>query len=243
MTEDKHQCQHHLDPLCNHHNVESASQQKTGELYKDDFHRHEHGNHHQHSLPSDKKILTVSFMCITFFMAVEFWGGWRFNSLALLADAGHMANDSLSLLIALLALFLSTRKQYYLAGLNGLSLIVVAMMIMREAVVRWHNPVMLDALPMIGVAVLGLIVNISVAWIMLKSNHENLNIKAAYLHVIADLFGSLVAITAGLSAYFFSWQWVDLVASFILGFFILKSGWEVLWQAIQLLRKRPVNSD
>ena len=188
-------------------------------------HSHEHHDHSSHEhIPQDKKILALSFAIITGFMVVEFIGGYWFNSLALMADAGHMANDSLSLFLALLALFLSTQKQRYIALLNSSSLIVVALMILVEAIQRWQNPIEMMALPMLGVASLGLLVNLFVAKIMLNSDHDNLNIKAAYLHVLTDLFGSIIAILSGLSAYFLGWLWVDPLASMILSVLVLKSG-------------------
>ena len=190
-----------------------------------EHHSHEHHDHSSHEhIPQDKKILALSFAIITGFMIVEFIGGYWFNSLALMADAGHMANDSLSLFLALLALFLSTQKQRYIALLNSGSLIVVALMILVEAIQRWQNPIEMMALPMLGVASLGLLVNLFVAKIMLNSDHDNLNIKAAYLHVLTDLFGSVIAILSGLSAYFLGWQWVDPLASMILSILVLKSG-------------------
>ena len=190
-----------------------------------EHHSHEHHDHSSHEhIPQDKKILALSFAIITGFMIVEFIGGYWFNSLALMADAGHMANDSLSLFLALLALFLSTQKQRYIALLNSGSLIVVALMILVEAIQRWQNPIEMMALPMLGVASLGLLVNLFVAKIMLNSDHDNLNIKAAYLHVLTDLFGSIIAILSGLSAYFLGWLWVDPLASMILSMLVLKSG-------------------
>ena len=190
-----------------------------------DHHSHEHHDHSSHEhIPQDKKILALSFAIITGFMVVEFIGGYWFNSLALMADAGHMANDSLSLFLALLALFLSAQKQRYIALLNSGSLIVVALMILVEAIQRWQNPIEMMALPMLGVASLGLLVNLLVAKIMLNSDHDNLNIKAAYLHVLTDLFGSIIAILSGLSAYFLGWLWVDPLASMILSVLVLKSG-------------------
>ena len=190
-----------------------------------DHHSHEHHDHSSHEhIPQDKKILALSFAIITGFMVVEFIGGYWFNSLALMADAGHMANDSLSLFLALLALFLSTQKQRYIALLNSGSLIVVALMILVEAIQRWQNPIEMMALPMLGVASLGLLVNLFVAKIMLNSDHDNLNIKAAYLHVLTDLFGSIIAILSGLSTYFLGWLWVDPLASMILSILVLKSG-------------------
>jgi len=151
---------------------------------------HEHAHEHHDHIPQNKKILAFSFIVITGFMIIEFLGGYWFNSLALMADAGHMANDSLSLFLALLALFLSAQKQRYIALLNSGSLIVVALMILVEAIQRWHN----------------------------------LNIKAAYLHVLTDLFGSIIAILSGISAYFLGWLWVDPLASMILSVLVLKSG-------------------
>ena len=190
-----------------------------------DHHSHEHHDHSSHAhIPQDKKILALSFAIITGFMVVEFVGGYWFNSLALMADAGHMANDSLSLFLALLALFLSAQKQRYIALLNSGSLIVVALMILVEAIQRWQNPIEMMALPMLGVASLGLLINLFVAKMMLNSDHDNLNIKAAYLHVLTDLFGSIIAILSGISAYFLGWLWVDPLASMILSILVLKSG-------------------
>ena len=189
------------------------------------YHSHEHHDHSSHAhIPQDKKILALSFAIITGFMVIEFVGGYWFNSLALIADAGHMANDSLSLFLALLALFLSAQKQRYIALLNSGSLIIVALMILFEAIQRWQNPIEMMALPMLGVASLGLLVNLLVAKIMLNSDHDNLNIKAAYLHVLTDLFGSIIAILSGLSAYLLGWLWVDPLASMILSMLVLKSG-------------------
>lgn len=197
-------------------------------------HSHEHHDHSSHEhIPQDKKILALSFAIVTGFMVVEFVGGYWFNSLALMADAEHMANDSLSLFLALLALFLSTQKQRYIALLNSGSLIVVALMILVEAIQRWQNPIEMMALPMLGVASLGLLVNLFVAKIMLNSDHDNLNIKAAYLHVLTDLFGSIIAILSGLSAYFLGWLWVDPLASMILSVLVLKSGMEAFRLALK----------
>ncbi|MFC2506759.1 MAG: cation diffusion facilitator family transporter [Kingella sp. (in: b-proteobacteria)] len=198
-----------------------------------EHHLHNHHNHTEHShLPQNKKILALSFTVITGFMMVEFLGGYWFNSLVLIADAGHMANDSLSLFLALLALFLTAKKQQYIALINSGSLIFVALMILYEAILR-QNPVAMMALPMLSVAFLGLLVNLFVARLMLKIDHQNLNIKAAYLHVLADLFGSVVAIVSGLSTYYFGWQWVDPLASALLSVLVLKSGGSSFYQVVK----------
>ena len=205
-------------------------------------HQHKHEHSHAHT-PTNKKILSTSLVIISSYMIIEFLGGYYFNSLALMADAGHMANDSLSLLLALIALFLNAQNQKRFALLNGTSLIVVAVWILVEATERWQYPTTMLALPMLGVAITGLLVNIFVAWLMMKGDHENLNIKAAYLHVLADLFGSLVAIIAGLSAWLLNWQWVDLVASGILSLLILRSGVNVVRQAVKALQNNEAKFD
>ena len=198
-------------------------------------HQHKHEHSHAHT-PTNKKILSTSLVIISSYMIIEFSGGYYFNSLALMADAGHMANDSLSLLLALIALFLNAQNQKRFALLNGTSLIVVAVWILVEATERWQYPTTMLALPMLGVAITGLLVNIFVAWLMMKGDHENLNIKAAYLHVLADLFGSLAAIIAGLSAWLLNWQWVDLIASSILSLLVLRSGINIVRQAVKALQ-------
>ena len=180
-------------------------------------------------------VLGISFAIITFYMVVEFLGGYWFNSLTLMADAGHMANDSLSIFLAWIGLFLSLKWQKWLALINGISLVWVAIWIFIEAVTRWQAPIEIAALPMLGVALLGFGINLLVAFIMLKSNRHNLNISAAYLHVLVDLFGSVVAIIAGISAWWLNWQWVDVVASGILSLFVLYSGISTVFQAVKSL--------
>lgn len=191
---------------------------------------HDHGcghNHGHHHAVQDKKILGWSLAVIVVFMVVEFFGGYWFGSLTLMADAGHMANDSLSLMLALVALFLGQTAQRRFALLNGASLVGVAGYVLYEAFERWQHPQPIQALPTLVVAVTGLLVNVLVAWLMLKSDRENLNIKAAYLHVLTDLFGSVVAIAATLSVWLLGWYWVDIAASIVLSVFILKSGLDI----------------
>ena len=195
--------------------------------------------HSQNS--KNKMVLGISFAIITFYMVVEFLGGYWFNSLTLMADAGHMANDSLSIFLAWIGLFLSLKWQKWLALINGISLVWVAIWIFIEAVTRWQAPIEIAALPMLGVALLGFGINLLVAFIMLKSNRHNLNIRAAYLHVLVDLFGSVVAIIAGISAYWLNWQWVDVVASGILSLFVLYSGISTVSRAVKSLYDSNTN--
>ena len=188
----------------------------------------QHGSCPHSQISKNKMVLGISFAIITFYMVVEFLGGYWFNSLTLMADAGHMANDSLSIFLAWIGLFLSLKWQKWLALINGISIFI-------EAVTRWQTPIEIVALPMLGVALLGFGINLLVAFIMIKSNRHNLNIRAAYLHVLVDLFGSVVAIIAGISAWWLNWQWVDVVASGILSLFVLYSGISTVFQAVKSL--------
>ena len=192
-------------------------------------------------ISKNKMVLGISFAIITIYMVVEFLGGYWFNSLTLMADAGHMANDSLSIFLAWIGLFLSLRWQKWFALINGISLVWVAIWIFIEAVKRWQAPIEIAALPMLGIALLGFGINLLVAFIMLKSNRHNLNIRAAYLHVLVDLFGSVVAIIAGISAYWLNWQWVDVVASGILSLFVLYSGISTVSRAVKSLYDSNTN--
>lgn len=214
-------------PITNHHEEITMNDDT---LTLPAAHEHHHAHAHSH-IPQNRKILALSFALITAYMGVELLGGWLFHSLTLLADAGHMANDSFSLFLALLALFLPPRGQKWFALLNGASLLLVAVLILHEAWERWAAPTAMLAGPMLAVAVAGLVVNLIVARLMLHGDHDNLNVKAAYLHVLADLLGSVVAIVAGLAAWLLGWQWVDTVASALLALFILKSGWQISHQA------------
>lgn len=202
-------------------------------------HSHNHAHHGHSHAPKDSQVLKLAFLLIFGFMLVEFIGGYWFNSLALMADAGHMANDAFSLGLAWLALLLAQRAEYlskWLALINGISLIIIALWIGIEAIERLQNPSQILALPMLGVATLGLLINIFVAKKMLEADQQNLNVRAAYLHVLADLLGSVVAIISGLSAYFLGWLWVDTVASILLSLLVLKSGIQVSMMTIKALR-------
>jgi cobalt-zinc-cadmium efflux system protein len=191
-------------------------------------------------------------------MIVEAAGGFLTNSLALLADAGHMLSDSISLGIALLAFALGERaasesktfgyKRFEIlaAVLNGATLIVIALFIFMEAVKRFANPPDVATTGMLIVSSIGLAVNILVAWIMARGGdvEENLNMKGAYLHVISDMLGSIGAIAAALLMMFFGWGWADPLASVIVAVLILRSGYFVSKSGLHVLMEGvPQNVD
>ncbi len=208
---------------------------------------HDHGHDHTHG--ANKKVLLISFLIITTYMIVEAVGGFLTNSLALLADAGHMLSDSISLAIALIAFKLGEkvasksktfgykRFEILAAVLNGVTLIVIALFIFYEAVKRFANPPEVATTGMLIVSSIGLAVNILVAWIMMRGGdvEENLNMKGAYLHVISDMLGSIGAIAAALLMMFFGWGWADPLASVIVAILVLRSGYFVSKSGLHVL--------
>ncbi|PAV29128.1 cation-efflux pump [Virgibacillus profundi] len=216
----------------------------------------DHGHDHTHG--ANKKVLLISFIIITLYMIVEAIGGLLTNSLALLADAGHMLSDAISLGVSLLAFTLGEKAANYsktfgykrfeilAAVLNGLTLIIIAIYIFYEAIQRFQNPPEVASTGMLIIAIIGLLVNILVAWIMMRGGdvEENLNMRGAYLHVISDMLGSIGAIIAALLIIFFDWGWADPLASVIVAVLVLRSGYYVTKSGLHVLMEgTPQNVD
>ncbi|MCG7343787.1 cation diffusion facilitator family transporter [Sporosarcina sp. ACRSL] len=207
------------------------------------------GHGHDHTHGANKKVLLISFLIITLYMVVEAIGGFLTNSLALLADAGHMLSDSISLAIALIAFkvgekvasksktFGYRRFEILAAVLNGVTLIIIALFIFFEAVKRFANPPEVATTGMLIVSSIGLAVNMLVAWIMMRGGdvEGNLNMKGAYLHVISDMLGSIGAIVAALLMMIFNWGWADPLASVIVAILVLRSGYFVSKAGLHVL--------
>ena len=216
-----------------------------------------HDHSHDHTHGANKKALMVSFIIITIYMVIEAIGGFLTNSLALLSDAGHMLSDSISLGVGFLAFTFSEKVANYrntygykrfeilAAVFNGVTLILISLYIFYEAYHRFTDPPEVASTGMLTIAVIGLIVNIIVAWILMRGDtEENLNLRAAFLHVLGDLLGSIGAITAALLIMFFNWGWADPVASVIVAVLVLASGWRVTKDAVHVLMEgTPKNVD
>lgn len=221
-------------------------------------HNHQHDHSHGHTHGANKKTLTTSFIIIAFYMIIEAVGGFMTNSLALLSDAGHMLSDAVSLGIALVAFTLGEKAANYgktygykrfeilAAVLNGVTLILISLYIFYEAIQRFQNPPEVASTGMLIIASIGLLVNIFVAWIMLRGGdvEENLNMRGAYLHVISDMLGSIGAIIAALLIIFFGWGWADPLASVIVAALVLRSGYFVTKSGLHVLMEgTPQNVD
>ncbi|WP_415273342.1 cation diffusion facilitator family transporter [Bacillus siamensis] len=216
------------------------------------------GHNHNHAGGSNKKVLLISFIVITGYMIIEAIGGFVTNSLALLSDAGHMLSDSISLMVALIAFKLAEKKashhktfgykrfEILAAVINGVALILISLYIIYEAIKRFSHPPEVATTGMLIISIIGLAVNILVAWIMLNGGDtkNNLNIRGAYLHVISDMLGSVGAILAAILIIFFGWGWADPVASVIVAILVLKSGYHVTKDSIHVLMEgTPENID
>ncbi|MDE5054155.1 cation diffusion facilitator family transporter [Niallia taxi] len=208
-----------------------------------------HNHSHSHGHSSNKKVLLLSFIIITSYMLIEAIGGFITNSLALLSDAGHMLSDSISLVIALLAFQLGEkaasfnntygfkRFEIIAAMINGVTLILISLYIIYEAIGRFANPPEVATTGMLIISIIGLLVNVIVAWIMLRGGdtEHNLNMRGAFLHVISDMLGSVGAIIAAILIMVFGWGWADPLASVIVAILILRSGYFVMKDALHIL--------
>lgn len=212
-------------------------------------HGHDHDHHHDHKQQNQKSLL-IAFSITTFVLIIELIGGWITNSLALLSDAGHMFSDAASLLLSFIAVYFATnrpsnlRKSYgyhrfeILAALiNGVTLLIVAAFILKEAFERFQHPPTINGQGMLFVAIIGLLCNFISAWILMRNGDvkNNLNIRSAYLHVISDALGSVGAILAAIAIQLFAWSWADSVISVLIALLIVRSGWGVVKHSTHIL--------
>lgn len=210
----------------------------------------DNGGGHSHGVGSqgqNMRPLAFTLALTTIFMVVEVVGGLLTGSLALLADAGHMLSDSASLALALFAFWLSGRpatpeksfgykRAEILAALaNGLALVAISVWIFIEAYRRFQEPPEILGGWMLVVAVVGLMVNVAGAWILSRSEGESLNLQGALRHVLADVAGSVGAITAAVIIIFTGWGYADPLISALIGVLVLASSWSLLRDSINIL--------
>lgn len=208
---------------------------------------HEGDSDYTHQGTGSSKKVLIAAVCLTLgYAVIEVVGGFLSNSLALLSDAGHMVTDSASLFFALLANVLAGRPasgkysfgfaklEVLAALLNALAMFAVVLWIVVEAVERFSSPVPVNGSSVFLVATLGLLINIAVAW-TLSRDQKSINTRAALLHVMGDLLGSVAAITAGIVIYFGGPVIVDPILSIFVSALILHSSWGVVKTSVHLL--------
>ena len=219
-------------------------------------HSHSHTSSH---LPEDNNArrLLYAFGVTAGFMLVEVIGGFLSGSLALLADAGHMLTDTAALLFALLAVQFSRRPPTIrhtfgwlrlttlAAFVNAIALVVITILIVWEAIERFRTPRPVEGGMMMAIAVAGLLANILSFWLLHHGSEEkNLNVRAAALHVLGDLLGSVGAIIAALIIIWTGWTPADPILSILVSLLVLRSAWRLLKDSVnELLEGAPVSLD
>lgn len=211
-------------------------------------HRHNPSAHpHEHGAATDETRVFRAMLLTGGFLVVEIVGGLLSSSLALLADAGHMLTDTAALGLAWVAFRVArnppdARRSYgyhrfpvLAAFLNGATLVAIVGWIIFEAVQRLTQPVEIVGGLMLAVAVFGLLVNIIAFLILHGGNRENLNMRAAALHVLGDLLGSAAAIVAAVVIVATGWTPIDPLLSIVVAVLILQSAWRLLRQSGHIL--------
>lgn len=211
---------------------------------------------HNHTRHVGETLLLRVMILTGLFTAVEIVGGWYSGSLALLADAGHMFTDTAALALAYGAFRAShlpadnrrsygyARFQVLAAFLNGLFLVGVFVWLLWEALGRLGNPPQIKSGEMFLVALAGLVVNLIAFWLLYGNSKTNLNLKAAFLHVALDLFGSISTVTAAGVIYFTGFVLIDPLLTLGLALLILFAAVRLIRQTAHILMEgTPDNLD
>lgn len=189
---------------------------------------------------NNEKRLALTFLVTLLILAGEVVGGYLSNSLALLSDAGHMVTDALAIALGLVAARISKKPSdknatfgYHRVGLlaalvNGMSLLVIAVLIFYESYERLLAPPQINIPVMLGIATLGLAGNIAMAFI-LGHSREDLNMKSVWLHVLGDTLSSVGVIVSSIIIHFTGWTYADPIASVLIGGVII-------WGGVRLVR-------
>jgi len=180
-------------------------------------------------------------------MIAEGIGGWLTNSLALIADAGHMLTDVAAISLTLGAIWFSSRPAtakktfgYYrleilAAFVNGIALVLLSIWVIYEAIGRWQSPPAINGSRMIVIAAGGLIVNLIAAKLLHSGHKHDLNLHGAWLHVMGDLLGSLAAVAAGVLIVTLGWLWADPLTSVLISLIIIFSSWRLISDSVNIL--------
>lgn len=209
-------------------------------------HNHDHGAHSHHHGDPDSRAFVIAIVLNSIFVVVEFGYGLVANSTALMADAGHNLSDVLALLLSLGAAILARRRpsrrftyglrsSSILAALtNAMILMVACGAIALEAIQRFFQPSPVDGVSVMLVAGIGIGINGVSAWLFARGSHGDLNIRGAYLHMLADALVSLGVVIAGAAMIYTGWYWLDAVVSLVIVAVIVAGTWGLLRESMQL---------
>lgn len=209
---------------------------------------HKHNHHHHHNF-EDTSILKlwISIFLNLIITIAEFVGGILSNSLALLSDAVHNLNDTISLAISLVARKVSkkdvTKEKTYGykraeiigAFINLITLVIVALFLIKEGFERFFDPQPIDGFTMFWVAIVGLLGNFITAALLYKDSKNNLNMKSAYIHILSDGLSSVGVIIGGWLILKYQWYIVDTILTIGIGAYILWHSYHLLRETIDIL--------
>lgn len=210
-----------------------------------------HSHDHNHSHVVSPKLLAgrafrIGIILNVLFVIAEAVAGLKFNSMALLTDAGHNLSDVGSLAISLLAFTLARRKatEFYTYGYkkttvlaalaNSVILLLAVGVMMYESIRRFYQPQEVEGMVVAWIAAAGIVVNGISAFLFFKDKERDLNVKSAYLHLVADALVSLGVVAAGIIIFFTGWNWVDSIMGLVIALIILISTLKLLIESFKL---------
>jgi cobalt-zinc-cadmium efflux system protein len=206
-------------------------------------HSHVKGHRNGHA----RQPLKTALIITSTFLIAEFIGALYTNSLALLADSGHMLTDVAALSLSFFAIRFSSRRatprmtygfyrvEILAALLNGVFLILVALYIFYEAYHRFMDPPAIKADWMLIVAIVGLLANVASAWVLFGQHRESLNVRGAFFHVLTDAIGSVGAVFASIAIIVGGYAMADPLISIVVAVLIMWSSWVLIRDAVDIL--------
>jgi cobalt-zinc-cadmium efflux system protein len=216
-----------------------------------EHHHHEHHHHHHHHVGAMlSSQASLFYFCIALnllFVGIEAFIGWTQNSLSLLSDAGHNLSDVFSLILVLVAFYLAKVKSgmHYTYGLkkstilislvNALLLLVAVGGIVIESIHKFNEPVDVNGVAVSWTAGAGILINGLTAVLLMRGQKSDLNVRGAFLHMVADTLVSVGVVVSGLIITWTGWNIVDPIVSLIIAFVILITTWDLLTASLRLI--------
>ena len=231
----------------------ASSRPSTATSYTNSGHGHQHGHEHHHGFghshgaDASVRSLRIALVLTAALLILEVVGGVLSNSIALLADAGHMLTDVAALALALFVAWFSkqpetpTKTFGYLrweilaAFVNGATLLLISAWILWTAIVRLRAPEAVASGLMLSVAAAGLAVNLIAARILVGGSSHNMNTRGAYLHVLGDLLATIGTIAAAVAMRYTGWLIADPIASIFTTVLIMGGAWRLVRESVDIL--------
>ena len=206
------------------------------------FHSH---NHMEHSVNAPVRILYICLAINLIFVIAEAFAGWKSNSTGLLSDAGHNLSDALGLLLSLAAIYLNRSGNKtnqtvsrYITLANGLLLLGAIALIVYESIDKIINPQEINATAIIAVSSVAIFINGLTAWLLMKGQGDDINIKAAYLHAATDALVSVSVVISGIIISTTGWNMIDPLLSLAISIFIAFPTIKLIRTALTTIRNR-----